>query len=209
MHLPKLHEEKDWDTIAGFIRQYPFAMLVNVLDGRPEATHLPLELVEKKPGQFVLQGHVARANPQWQAFSAGQALAVFTEPHAYISASWYEKSKIPTWNYIAVHVYGHMALLDEQALHRSLERLMERYEHGREHAARISDIPAAEYKSNLQAIVGFEMALETIQARYKLSQNKNDRDYNSVVQHLEQDTNQQALRIAEAMRKKRPGCPHA
>lgn len=206
MHLPKINEERNWDVIAAFIRQYPFATLVHVLEGKPLATHLPLELVEKTPGTFVLQGHVSKANPQWRAFAESPALVIFTEPHAYISASWYEQDKIPTWNYIAVHITGRTTVLDETATHLSLERLMQRYESGRENEARIGDMPEDDYKKNLSGIVGFEISLDEVQARYKLSQNKNDKDYASVVTHLERSEDQQERAIAAAMRSKRD-CP--
>lgn len=206
MHLPKINEEKNWDVIAAFIRQYPFATLVHVQEGKPMATHLPLELVEKTAGTFVLQGHVSKANPQWHAFAESPALAIFTEPHAYVSASWYEKDKIPTWNYIAVHVIGRTTVLDEEATHHSLERLMQRYESGRENEARISDIPADSYKNNLKGIVGFEISLDEVQARYKLSQNKNDEDYASVVAHLERSQDQLERTIAMEMKTRRD-CP--
>lgn len=204
MYTPKYNQEKDWDTIAAFIRENSFATLVNTdLNGVPLATHIPVELVEKTPGEFVLHGHVAKINPQWQFFTGGTTLVVFTAPHAYISSSWYEKEKIPTWNYIAVHVYGQIRIMETAELQHSLEQLMDKYEAASAHPVQIRDIDDKTLHNNLKAIVGFELTITEINARYKLSQNRNDKDYASVVTHLKETGEENALKIAAEMEKRR------
>ncbi|GAA0556668.1 FMN-binding negative transcriptional regulator [Chitinophaga japonensis] len=203
MHIPKYNQEKDWQQVSAFIRENSFGILVNVAAGTPLATHIPIELEEKAGGTNVLTGHVARDNRQWEAFTAGPALAIFTAPHAYISSSWYEKEKIPTWNYIAVHVYGQMRLLTDAELLASLERLMTRYETASARPVHFQDIPEKELRNNLKAIVGFEMTITDVQARYKLSQNRNARDYDSVISHLKARGDEGSKKIAEEMEKRK------
>jgi transcriptional regulator len=121
-----------------------------------------------------LLGHVARANAQWQALEgADHVLAVFQGPHAYISPSWYEQHpSVPTWNYAAVHASGRARLMDEAELHELLMRLSSTYEAGRENAWRMSDLPAAYVDSMLKMIVGFELVVERLEGKFKLSQNR-------------------------------------
>lgn len=206
MYTPKYTQEKDWNTIAAFIRQNSFALLVSVENGLPVGTHLPLELEEKVAGQgeFVLRGHIANANPQSAAFTSGQTfMAVFMEPHSYISSSWYAKEKIPTWNYIAVHIYGKLRVQEPDELVQSLAALMQRYEAGSAHPVKMSDISEKELHNNLKAITGFELSIDRVDTRFKLSQNRNDQDYFSVVDHLKAAGDGHSVRIAEEMEKRR------
>jgi transcriptional regulator len=130
-------------------------------------------------------------------------MAVFMDPHSYISSSWYAKEKIPTWNYIAVHIYGQLRILSENELVQSLGGLMRRYEAGSEHPVQMSDIPEKEFRNNLKAITGFELSIDRVDARFKLSQNRNDHDYFSVVDHLKTAGDDHSVRIAEEMEKRR------
>lgn len=204
MYAPRLHQEQDWETIAAFIRRHSFALLISVQDGLPTGTHLPVELAEKSPGEFVLRGHIANANTQTATFTSGQTfLTVFSDPHAYISSSWYEKDKIPTWNYIAVHVYGTLRIQREEELIESLGALMNKYEAASQRPVTMADIGEKEIRNNLKAITGFEIAITRVDTRFKLSQNKNDQDYASVVHHLQQDPSSGAQEIAAEMVKRR------
>ncbi|RPD41356.1 FMN-binding negative transcriptional regulator [Chitinophaga barathri] len=203
MYAPRLHQETDWNNIAEFIRKHSFALLISIQDGLPVGTHLPVELEEKMPGEYVLRGHIANANTQSATFTSGQTfLTVFSDPHAYISSSWYEKDKIPTWNYIAVHIYGTLRIQSEQELTESLTALMNKYEAASAHPVSISDIGEKELHNNLKAITGFEITITRVDTRFKLSQNKNEKDYASVVQHLQNDPNSQSQEIAAEMLKR-------
>lgn len=204
MYTPKYNQEKDWETVAAFIRQNGFGLLISIENGLPVGTHLPIELTEKTPGKFVLHGHIANANDQISTFVSGQTfMVVFMDPHAYISSSWYEKGKIPTWNYIAVHVYGTLRVMEESELEQSLHQLMNRYEAGSENPVHVHDIPEKEFRNNLKAITGFEISIDKVDTRFKLSQNRNDHDYFSVVDHLKDLGDDHSLRIASEMERRR------
>ncbi|PSL47757.1 PaiB family negative transcriptional regulator [Chitinophaga niastensis] len=204
MHTPKHDQEANWETIAAFIRENGFGMLVNVdEEGTPHATHIPMTLVEKTPGNFVLHGHIARINPQWKWFTRSTTLAVFSGHHSYISSSWYEKEKIPTWNYMAVHIHGQMRVLEEKELIQSLEVMMDHYEAPSACPVHIHDITPKTLDNNVKAIVGFELEVKTVNARFKLSQTRNDNDYFSVIAHLRALGDENSLRIAAEMEARR------
>jgi len=116
MYLPHHFTQTDTATLVAFMRQYAFATIVSEVDGKPCASHLPFVVEWKEDGTIQLLAHFAKANPQWQTLEGQTALVIFNEPHAYISPSLYDKElSVPTWNYIAVHAYGHDTLITEEA----------------------------------------------------------------------------------------------
>jgi transcriptional regulator len=181
MYTPAAFAVKDTETLHGFIRDYGFATLISQVDGKAFASHLPLSLIcdEQK-----LIGHIARANPHWQAWqNDAQVLAIFQGPHAYISHRYYPSGpQVPTWNYSAVHVQGCIRLLDSPAP--ALAALVAQYE-GEPYAR--PDIMPAEFIQRLQAaIVGFEIKIASITGKFKLSQNKPNTVQESIIQALAQ-----------------------
>src|SRR4051812_48564882 len=112
MYIPSFNSFTDKKEIITFMQRYSFASIVTVVDGMPVATHLPF-LVKEENDKLILQSHFAKANPQAKSITDAVSLVIFTEPHAYISPSNYEKeTNVPTWNYIAVHAYGKATLLE-------------------------------------------------------------------------------------------------
>src|SRR5262245_15391422 len=114
MYIPSHFDQRDLITLHQTIEQYSFATLVSTAAGDLTASHLPLLLQRAASPHGTLLGHMARANTQWREAAGQEVLAIFSGPHAYISPSWYEASQVvPTWNYIAVHVYGRLELIDD------------------------------------------------------------------------------------------------
>jgi transcriptional regulator len=128
---------------------------------------------------------MARANPQWQGFGEAQpVLAIFHGPHAYVSPSWYRATGVPTWNYAVVHVYGRARPIEDQATLRSLiERLTALHE-ARNPSPWRNDLPDDRYHDLLGKIVGFEIDIERMEAKFKLSQNRSDADRQGVIAGL-------------------------
>jgi len=183
MYVPKAFREDDVARLHGFIRTWSFALLVTDVDGVPGATHLPFVLEAAAGPQGRLIGHVARANPQWQAFDGTrQALAVFGGPHAYVSPTWYATSPaVPTWNYAAIHAYGRPRILEgTEAARDAVERLV------REHDAawRLGDQPAEFVAGMLRGIVAFELPIERLEGKLKLSQNRPAADRPGILRGL-------------------------
>ena len=116
MYVPDHFAEHDLSVLHGWLRRFPFGLLVTAAGGGFAATHLPFWLDPARGQQGTLYGHVARANPHWQCLDGSvHALAVFSGPHAYVSPRWYQREGVPTWNYVAVHAEGRHASRDPAA----------------------------------------------------------------------------------------------
>jgi len=191
MYLPEHFKVSDQDEIFSFIRANAFGQLVSIDAGRPCVSHLPF-LVGDDRG--VLHCHLARQNPQWQTLGEQQVLVTFLGPHDYISPSWYQNPGVPTWNYQAVHVYGRCRVFDDaETLAGVVHALSQRYESAFEKPWQ------PQYRdAMLKAIVGVEIIIDEIEAKYKLSQNRPAADHQGVVDHLDQHGSQA---LARAMRK--------
>jgi transcriptional regulator len=130
---------------------------------------------------------VARANPHWRELeAAGEVLVIFAGPHAYVSPRWYaHHPSVPTWNYAVVHARGKARLVEPEALPALLGRLTRQYEEGRPAPWRMQDLPADFTPKLLAAIVGFEIAVERLEGKFKLSQNRRPADLEGVIAALE------------------------
>ena len=201
MYIPKLFKNEDTAEIEAFIQQNSFGILISTVDKMPVGTHIPIEL-EEIDGKKVLCGHLARANTQWRSFEENKdVLVIFSGPHAYISSSWYKDKaeNVPTWNYVAVHVYGKIRIVEDQELWVSLKKLVDKYEQGSDNPASIETMSAKMIEHQMRAIVGFEIEIIDIQAKYKLSQNRNAEDYQNVVSHLQQSSDPIVNQVSELM----------
>lgn len=199
MFIPNHYKNEDLDEIKIFIKSNSFGILVNQVDGKPWATHIPLELDIDANGNDVLVGHIAKANPQWKYFQEDtQVLCIFNGPHSYVSSSWYKEEEVPTWNYIAVHVYGTLKIQSEEALLEALHKLVDTYESDSK-APVSSRAMSPKTMRQIKGVVGFEIKVDDIQATYKLSQGR-EHDHSKIISELEErDTGSKA--IAQAMKK--------
>ena len=202
MYLPKSFEVTASDKLADVMRRFSFATLITTADDVPFATHLPV-LHRPQPGTAgVLVGHVARANPQWQHFAEStESLAIFSGPHAYVSPTWYATElAVPTWNYIAVHVYGVPRIIDDESwMVALLDEMVERYEANRPQPWP-NQLPEDFRHNLLKSIVGFEMPISRIEGKFKLSQNRPEQDQFNVVRELSNSANPEARAVADWMR---------
>ena len=118
MYIPSHFKVEDDEIIYNIIQEYGFATFFSQHEGEPFATHIPLMIDEDKE---YLYGHFARANPQWKDIHNQNVLAIFHGPHCQISSSWYESNQaVPTWNYLAFHVYGKVEIVEDDELKESL-----------------------------------------------------------------------------------------
>lgn len=203
MYIPELYKNENHEEIKDFLRNNSFGILVNQTDGKLWATHIPLELEETDDGKSILFGHLSKENPQWQSFASDhKVLAIFSGPHSYISSSWYEKENVPTWNYIAVHVYGTIKIIEGEAVIASLKKLVDKYETNSENPVRIEELSEKTMRQ-VSGIVAFEIEIESIEAVKKMSQNRNDKDYHNIISKLENTNHQESIQVADVMKK----CP--
>lgn len=188
MYIPKHFAETDTQTLQAFMRTHSFATLVTQHDGVPFANHLPLMLDSGVGTHGALLGHMARNNPQWQDFSQGaEVLVMFQGPHAYVSPAWYEPNAmvVPTWNFMAVHTYGKARILSEEELVGTLRRLVDENEKAFPKPWKFEPTQTMRERM-LSAIVGFEISLDRLEGKFKLSQNRSQQDQRNVIAQLSQ-----------------------
>ncbi len=200
MYVPLQYKNENLAEVREFLRNHAFAILVNQVNGKLWASHIPLELEADADGQDFLIGHIAKANPQGTSFnSSDEVLCIFNGPHSYVSSSWYLEEEVPTWNYIAVHVYGSLEILSESEVLESLEKLMDKYESTSEKPLAMSSLSLRTMRQ-VRGIVGFRIRIRDIQAASKLSQGR-PADHPKIIEELEKTGQSGALDTARAMRK--------
>tara|TARA_B100000965_G_scaffold172310_1_gene143924 strand:- start:631 stop:1266 length:636 start_codon:yes stop_codon:yes gene_type:complete len=180
MYRPKQFEIADDAEMLDLIRANGFAVLVTHGADGMIASHVPLHLIKDGDSDgWLLWGHLAKANTQWQAFDAqAEALAIFSGPHTYISPDWYETEKsVPTWNYEAVHVYGAPRVMnDPRAVVARLASLTAQYEDGRKTPWSMAELPDDFVAAQIKGIVAFEMPVARLEGKRKMSQNRKPED---------------------------------
>lgn len=179
MYVPETFALTDPAEIRRVIQDYDFGLLVSGVDGALNASHLPFLLDESLDEQGILFGHMARPNRHWRDLEAmkedDEALVIFQGPQSYISPSWYgpETKAVPTWNYVVVHVYGRPRIISAgDELMRVLEKLVRRHEGKLEQPWSLDQLDSKFVEGMTRGIVGFEIAITRIEAKAKLSQNK-------------------------------------
>ncbi|WP_144510840.1 FMN-binding negative transcriptional regulator [Bacillus sp. FJAT-22090] len=202
MYVPKYFKATDVNEISEFVQQNSFGTIVTTRKGKPIATHLPLSL-SKIEEDYYITGHLAYGNPQWRTFENEEdILVMFQGPHAYISSSWYEHENVPTWNYQAVHMYGSASIMNEEELQQELTRLLQKYEQHRENPVLWDTLSPQVLEKELKGIVGFKIKVKEIQAAYKLSQNRNEKDYHNIIEKLQEEDDLDSKQMAQLMAKK-------
>jgi transcriptional regulator len=180
MYVPKHFEITDTAWCHALMRAQSFAVMITADDaGVPFATHLPFLVDDTRGPLGTLRGHVARANPHWRYVAAGRpTLVVFAGAHAYVSPSWYASHpSVPTWNYVAVHATGTGTLVEDPARVKVLlADLVRVYEAARPAAWSVESLPADYVDGMQRGIVAFEIPIERLEGKAKLSQNRSAED---------------------------------
>jgi transcriptional regulator len=204
MYIPPHFSFTEYAETVAFMQRYNFAAIVSQVGGEPFATHLPFVVEQDAEGHVKLLAHFAKKNPHWEQLEGQTALVIFAEPHAYVSPSLYEKVlNVPTWNYVAVHAYGHARLIhDASETFDLLEKQMKAFE--REYVAQWSELPQDYKNAMVKGIVAFEIPVTKLEAKRKLSQNKTERERQNVLQHLLESEDSAAHAIGEMMRAEPP-----
>lgn len=191
MYLPAHFAESDTAEIKALIAASPLATVIQAQADDVLANHVPMYWHQQDTGEVLLRAHVARANPLWKQVQVNpSALAIFHGPDHYISPSWYPAKHehgrvVPTWNYAVVHVHGRLTVHEDAAwLRAQIAGLTDRHEAAFERPWRINDAPADYIERQLAAIVGIELRVERIEAKFKLSQNHPEANRQGVVDGL-------------------------
>jgi transcriptional regulator len=178
MYVPSLFKEDRLPVLHDAVRRAGLGILVTSGAEGLDASHLPM-LLDPEPGPLgTLRGHLARANGQWKGAPDQPALAIFQGPDAYVTPSWYPSKRetgkvVPTWNYVAVHAHGRVRFFDDRArLLELVTRLTEMHEKSRTAPWAVKDAPADYIRGFLETIVGFELRIERLEGKWKMSQNR-------------------------------------
>jgi transcriptional regulator len=175
LYTPKFNQLTDHAILLEAMQRYSFAILFGGADGAATATHLPLMVKDEGP-YGLIEGHFARANKHWQVLAGREVLVVFPGPHSYVSpANYVEELSVPTWNYIAVHAYGKLTLIEDEAAKESLIEGLIAIQEPR-YAERWRAFPQGYRRTMLAGIMGFRIPIERIEGKFKLSQNRKEQE---------------------------------
>ncbi len=196
-------KEQDEAVVLDFMRNHPFVFLSGVTDdNKPVATQVPV-FIDEKDGKLFLTGHIMKNNDHHKAFVKNpNILAVFTGPHVYVSATWYDDPhQASTWNYMSVHAKGTIRFGDKDDLIAILKRLTLHYENNDAASTTVFDNLSSEYTEPLmKAIVAFEVEVSSIDNVFKLSQNRNEKSFHNIMTKL-QEQGSDGQFIAKEMKK--------
>lgn len=199
MYTPRFFKVTDMKEILNFVQENSFGTIVTTDEGKPIATHLPF-ILNKIDDDFYLSSHFAYGNLQWKTLEDNdQVLVIFQGPHAYVSSSWYGHENVPTWNYQAVHIYGKAKILTKDELREDLANLLEKYEKHRENPILWETLSPDMLESQMKGVVGFKVKVEEVQAAYKLSQNRNEEDYENIIHKLKEEESPVSKQVALEM----------
>jgi transcriptional regulator len=205
MYIPK-HFEATEETGREIMRAHGWALLVTTDEtGAPFCTHLALVWQDDGTPHGSLIGHLARANPHWKLFAnAASSMALFWGPHAYVSPTWYAPgAKVPTWNYVTVHAYGRPEIVeDTDQVLEVLADLAKIYE-GKD-GWTLDELPPGNAAAQTRGIVAFRMKLTKVEAKTKLSQNRDMEDRHRVIAKLEASDGDDAKATAAWMKRVLP-----
>jgi transcriptional regulator len=198
------YKEPDPEKVLRFVKEHPFAFLSGCdVNNHPIATQIPV-FIDEREGKFFLSGHMMRNTDHHKAFlHNANVLAVFTGPHTYVSASWYtDKGQSSTWNYMSVHAKGTLKFLDTQGLLDVLKRTTDYFENDPRSGSNFHDLPEEYVHKMAKAIVAFEVEVQSMDHVFKLSQNRDEKSYDTIVEKL-QAGDAGAREISDIMKKRK------
>jgi transcriptional regulator len=208
MYIPYANQEDRVSVMRSLIADSPLATLVTLSSTGLFASHIPMELRDDGSEFGVLQGHVARGNAQWRDFDSNvDALAIFAGHQHYITPNWYpgkleHGKEVPTWNYVVVHAYGPLRVIDDSEwLRKFVTKLTDTHEARSPVPWKVTDAPEDFVNAMLKAIVGVEIPVRRMQGKWKVSQNRTESDREGVVKGLTQRNTPESLAMKELVEK--------
>lgn len=191
-YVPEHFDQSDKAEIEAFLNSSPFGTVVVNLNGELWPTPLPLIHRPATEGWGVFVGHVALNNDMWKAQPDQEVLVILQGPNTYITPNWYATKAeshevVPTWNYASVHAWGRMTVHHDPRFKRMAVGLLTKiHEKSSDQPWKMGDAPQEFLESQLEHIVGIEIDIDRLKAKWKMSQNRNEADRDGVIVGLEQ-----------------------
>lgn len=202
MFIPKIYKSHDQELMKKIISENAFALLISDKE-KLSATHSMFLLNEDKDG-FDLETHISKANFQAKVLKDGdEVLCDFLGAHSYISSSWYKKTNVSTWNYEAVQIRGKVKLMSDDELYKHLTKLTFKYEKTQKCPMFVENMGAEMVRKEMKGAFGINIIPTEIFIANKLSQNRNEFDFENIILNLEQSDSANEKKVAELMKKNR------
>ena len=198
MYIPKIYKSEDQKLMKEIIRENSFALLISDKE-KLAATHA-MFLLNENGGNFYLETHISKANFQAKVLKDGdEVLCDFLGAHSYISSSWYNHQNVSTWNYEAVQIRGKVKLMNDDELYEHLRKLTFKYEKTQKCPMFVENMGDEMVRKEMKGAFGIHIFPTEIFIAKKLSQNRNDKDFENIITELSQTGNENAKKIAEEM----------
>ncbi|KFC18557.1 FMN-binding negative transcriptional regulator [Epilithonimonas lactis] len=202
MFIPKIYKSEDQELMKKIISENAFALLISDKE-KLSATH-SMFLLNETDGDFYLETHISKANFQAKVLKDGdEVLCDFLGAHSYISSSWYEKTNVSTWNYEAVQIRGRVKLMTDEELYRHLEKLTFKYEKVQKCPMFVENMGEDLVRKEMKGAFGINIIPTEIFIANKLSQNRNEFDFENIILNLGESNNENSVKIGEKMRQLR------
>ncbi|MEG2078799.1 FMN-binding negative transcriptional regulator, partial [Chryseobacterium sp.] len=197
--IPKLYKSEDYNLMKEIIKENSFALLISSVN-KIRATHSMMILNEDDPENIYIETHISRANLQAKTLANGdEVLCDFLGAHTYISSSWYDHINVSTWNYEAVQVYGKVDIMNQEELYNHLEKLTYKYEKFQQCPMMVKDMGKEFVEKEMKGAFGLKIIPTEIFIKQKLSQNRKENDYESIILNLE-NSDENGRQIAGKMK---------
>jgi transcriptional regulator len=201
MFVPPNFKPQDNADVENFLRKNTFAALVSMVNGKLWATHIPMMMGKNETGEQVFWAHISKGNPQWKEIAEQEeVMAIFQGPHTFITSDWYDHQNVSTWNYMAVHVYGKVRVLEGDALRHVVNVLVNHYETP-ESKGHTNNMDEKYLNQQYRGIMGIELKVERMEASFKMSQNRDEKNYQHIIEKLEERNENDDAKVAAEMRK--------
>ena len=198
MYIPKIYKSEDLSLMKEIIRENGFALLISN-EGKLSATH-SMFLLNEMPDGFYLETHISKANLQAKMLKEGdEVLCDFLGAHSYISSSWYDHKNVSTWNYEAVQIRGRVKLMNDDELYQHLEKLTLKYEKVQKCPMLVENMGTDYVRKEMQGAFGINIIPEEVHIVSKLSQNRDEKNKESIIANLKETHHPNSIKIAEKM----------
>jgi len=167
---PSRYIENEPGKIYAIIERFNFATVISARGSQDVVvTHVPVTLDRSRGAKGALFGHMDRRNPHVDLIDGRELTVLFHGPNAYLSPHVFTADVLPTWNSLSVHVRGTgRVLADRDELIQGLCGICEK-----------TDLAPCAYRLDrddprmgelIGNIVGFEIEIEELVGRFKISQ---------------------------------------